>query len=376
MGAAPQPTPTPKPSQYYSDGRGKANDYQPPAPIQSSWPQLSAAGDLTVHRDTLRQVAKAMETDIQDVQATLADLYQNGLVSEGQLGSWDAPTSLASATVSAYAGITQFVNDLVAAHAAVVERINRSANAYNDAESSNTAAVQSVGQASGGSGLAPQAGYPGAVPVSQGGVVGSAIGGGSVGGGHGSLAGFNPPPSGGVGVPGVGGVGGPGAGGAGLGGPGLGGLPGGGSPGAYGPIAYGPIIGGPASGGALGGRDPLAGEPLAGEPLPGGDLGEPVIGVRGIGFGGGGSGATAIEGQTFGERSVANGLGIAGGEDPMATGEIPGEASDGVGFMPMAGGGGRGERDHDRATWRTGDRDIWGEQDDVTPPVIGGPEDA
>ncbi len=93
MAAAPQPTPTPEPtpsqSHYYPDGRGKANDYQPPAPMQSSWPQLSAAGELNVHRDTLRQVAKAMDADIQDVQVTLSDLYQNGLVSEAQLGSPD-----------------------------------------------------------------------------------------------------------------------------------------------------------------------------------------------------------------------------------------------------------------------------------------------
>src|SRR6266536_519510 len=108
--------------------------------------------------------------------------------------SWAAPTSLASATVSAYAGITQLVNDLIAAHPAVVDRINQSANAYNDAESSNTAAAQGAGQGSGGSGSAPQGGYGGPAPLSQGGGTGAISG---SGGGRGSLAGFSPAPSGG-----------------------------------------------------------------------------------------------------------------------------------------------------------------------------------
>src|SRR6266536_2272579 len=119
--------------------------------------------------------------------------------------SWAAPTSLASATVSAYAGITQFVNDLIAAHPAVVDRINQSANAYNDAESSNTAAAQGAGQGSGCSGSAPQGGYGGPAPLSQGGGTGAISG---SGGGRGSLAGFSPAPSGGLGLPGGAGLGG------------------------------------------------------------------------------------------------------------------------------------------------------------------------
>jgi len=97
------------------------------------------------------------------------------------------------------------VNDLIAAHTAVVDRINQSANAYNDAESSNTAAVQGAGQGSGGSGSAPQGGYGGPAPLSQGGGTGAISG---SGGGRGSLAGFSPAPSGGLGLPGGAGLGG------------------------------------------------------------------------------------------------------------------------------------------------------------------------
>jgi uncharacterized protein YukE len=154
MGAGPQPTPTPTPTptpapaqgqgtgggQYYSDGRGKANDYQPPPAIQSTWPaSFSGGGELTVNRDTLRQVSNAMKQDIAEIQAVLSDLQENGLITELQLGNWDAPSGLAAATGNAFAGITNFVNDLIQAHGAVSDRINTSANAYSDAEANNTA---------------------------------------------------------------------------------------------------------------------------------------------------------------------------------------------------------------------------------------------
>jgi hypothetical protein len=154
MGGGPQPTPNPTPSPapasspgknstggpYYPDGRAKANDYQPPPPVQSAWPKsFSSGGELSVNRDTLRQVASAMKQDIAEIQAVLSDLQENGLVTELDLGNWDAPAGLAGATSNAFAGITNFVTDLVQAHGAVSDRINTSVHAYTDAETNNTA---------------------------------------------------------------------------------------------------------------------------------------------------------------------------------------------------------------------------------------------
>ena len=159
MGGGPQPTPTPTPTptpapssgnsssggQYHSDGRGKANDYQPPPPIQSAWPtSFAGGGELSVNRDTLRQVATAMKQDIAEIQAVLSDLQENGLITELDLGNWDAPSGLAGATSNAFAGITNFVNDLVAAHGAVSDRISTSVQAYADAETNNTALSNGV----------------------------------------------------------------------------------------------------------------------------------------------------------------------------------------------------------------------------------------
>ena len=145
---APTPTPAPTPGtgqstsggRYYPDGRGKANDYQPPQALQSAWPaSFSGGGELSVNRDTLRQVSNAMKQDIAETQAILNDLQQNGLITELDLGNWDAPAGLAGATSNAFAGITNFLADLIRAHGAVSDRINTSVQAYSDAEANNTA---------------------------------------------------------------------------------------------------------------------------------------------------------------------------------------------------------------------------------------------
>ena len=168
-GPQPAPTPAPTPSppnpsppnpgpsptaassqstsggQYHPDGRGKANDFQSPPAIQSAWPASFAdGGGLSVNRDTLRQVYNAMKRDIAEIEVVCSDLQQNGLVTEADLGEWDAPSGLAGATSNAFAGITNFVDDLIQAHHAVSDRINTSANVYADAETNNIALSHGV----------------------------------------------------------------------------------------------------------------------------------------------------------------------------------------------------------------------------------------
>lgn len=158
MGDGPQPTPAPTPTsspapipsqntgggRYHPDGRGKANDYQPPAAVQSVWPASFAGGGFSVDRDGLRQVSTALKQDVAEIQAVWNDLQANGLVTELQVGEWDAPSGLAGATSNAFAGITSFVNDLIQAQDAVSERLNKSANAYSDTEANNVALSNGV----------------------------------------------------------------------------------------------------------------------------------------------------------------------------------------------------------------------------------------
>jgi uncharacterized protein YukE len=240
------------------------------------------------------------------------------------------------------------------------------------------------GGSGGGTSLAGSRGGSGGgassrVPVSRGGgsaasgggggVVAGGAGGGPggpvIGGGHGNLSGFNPTPGGAPGGPGGGPV---------VGGPGLG-SPGGPSAPGAGPILPGPVIGAPSSAGPVG--EPVPGEPVSGAPGmggPGGDpvVGEPIIGSRAVGALGG-ENAAATEGQALAEGSAANGVGAAGDAaagDGLAVGDAAGaEAMGGPGVMPM-GAGGQGGEEREHSTWLTEDRDVWKDDDKVTPPVI------
>jgi uncharacterized protein YukE len=203
-----------------------------------------------------------------------------------------------------------------------------------------------------------------------------------IGGGHGTLSGFNPTPgAAAAGGPGIGGPGGPALRGGALNGPGV--------PGSGGPIFPGPVIGGSPSGAP--GGDPVQGLPIAanralggaggesvvGEPIIGGSLvgGEPGGGEaadRGIGVLGGENEVTG--GQALADGSPVNGLGRAG-EAAAGEGLISGDAAGAVAvtgpaFRPV-GPGPKGRSDYEHSTWLTEDRDIWNDESEVTPPVIG-----
>ena len=82
----------------------------------------------------------------------------------------------------------------------------------------------------------------------------------------------------------------------------------------------------------------------------------------------------ATEGQVLADSSAVNGIGPAG-EAAAGEGFTSGDAAGaefvaGPGFMPM-GPGGQGRSEYEHSTWLTEDRDIWNDENEVTPPVIG-----
>lgn len=367
-------------------------DVGPSAPI---WP--SSSGRLTVDPAVLTQIARALDADIQAVKSVWDNLVNDGLVTSIDTGLSDAAYGLGEATGNVYSGISQYLDELIAAQQAVIDRINQSAAAYADTEANTTALVNSV--RTGGS--VPSGGtLTSGTATGAGSWAGGTTSGGSLGSGPaGSLAGSSPPPSGGVGTlpgPGAPGLAGPAPGGSPVspispiapfpvpGGAARGSLPG--EPEAGEPVpgelvpgepvepmAVGePVIGGPVA------EDPVIADPVAGEPV----VGEPVIGGRGAAMLGGGTPAE-MESAALGERSLANGLGIIGEEDGPMLAESPaaggvlgvGAADDAAvtgeagGFMPVGGAG--GERDREHTTWLTEDGDVWSGNDDVAPPVIG-----
>lgn len=101
---------------------------------------------------------------------------------------------------------------------------------------------------------------------------------------------------------------------------------------------------------------------------------DPGGGGAGGGMGGGGLGDSA--GLGSGGASGAGGLGAAGlgssglGAGANAAGNAMGAA--GRGTTPASGGGhGQGEKERERSTWLTEDKDVWGADDDAVPPLIG-----
>jgi hypothetical protein len=127
----------------------------------------------------------------------------------------------------------------------------------------------------------------------------------------------------------------------------------------------------PPGGGGLGGgggglgRDPFGKGGLGGGGLGGGGLGGGGLGPDGLGGGGlGGVGGTRGAG-------AAGSLGSAAAADEAAAASAAGRMG-GAGMMPMVpGGAGQGQQERERSTWLHEDEDVWGADDDVTPPLIG-----
>jgi hypothetical protein len=188
-------------------------------------------------------------------------------------------------------------------------------------------------QPPGGTIVPPTAGAPGSLP-----------------GQHGVDPGGTP-----AGVPG-----GPGAGTVHDSGPGA--VPGAGLPGAGVPAAGGTDLAG-AGGGA--GVDPFGAGGIGGG--AGGAAGGLGGGPGGLGGGPGGVGGVLAPGTPGSLGAGRGGAGAApGGSATRGAGGRPG------GGAPMGGGGhGKEEEERERTTWLTEDEDIWTDDGDVAPPVIG-----
>ncbi|GAA2426977.1 hypothetical protein GCM10010191_44590 [Actinomadura vinacea] len=183
------------------------------------------------------------------------------------------------------------------------------------------------------------------------------------------------------------------------GGPGSPKMPGGGPGGGPGGMPSGPEAGDLPKGGVPqppeypGGPDGPGGPDIPGGPgggpggIPGGGgvpgggpggLGSDLASMPGGGPGGGaggGLGGGAPGGMPGG--GPGGGLGSAGGGPGAVPAGAFGKGGMGAGGMPMGmpmgagGGAGGNDNERERSTWLTEDEDVWGGNDDTTPPVIG-----
>ncbi|TDB75716.1 hypothetical protein E1264_39440 [Actinomadura sp. KC216] len=158
---------------------------------------------------------------------------------------------------------------------------------------------------------------------------------------------------------------------------GLGDVPGGPGQIPDGPGGPGHIPGGPGDtpggpGGVPGGGTDLASLPGSGPGLGGGGLGGGPGGAPSLGAGGMGGGSGVL-GASPGGLGVGPGNRIGGpGEQGSRVGAGKGGMS-GMGMPMGAGAGGRSGdgNEHERSTWLSEDKDVWGGDDDAAPPVIG-----
>jgi hypothetical protein len=130
---------------YNPDGSAKANDYRPPALPTSAFPSVEprGGGELIVHRDRLMAVARGMHQDLVDLQAALAKLNSAG--AGGMLvGGWQTADAFGNNAGNAYAGISQFYQDLNAAYETVIASLRQTVSNYEDAESATVSAIRGV----------------------------------------------------------------------------------------------------------------------------------------------------------------------------------------------------------------------------------------
>lgn len=109
------------------------------------------------------------------------------------------------------------------------------------------------------------------------------------------------------------------------------------------------------SGTSLAGFDPSGGGLGGGGLGGGGGFGGDPLGSAGAGLTGAGPGSLGT--------GVGGGLGAGAGAG--------GAGMAGRGMMPMMPGHGQGEKERERSTWLTEDEDVWGNDGDATPPLIG-----
>lgn len=119
---------------------------------------LPSVGDhIEVDRDVLRDVAKRLHADLQDIKGwgsgSLNDLQNNsqGLVTADDLGQYPAGQAISQTFQQAYDQIGSVYQQFVTSYEQVIQAIQRSADNYQSAEDATAASAHQVQtQTSGG----------------------------------------------------------------------------------------------------------------------------------------------------------------------------------------------------------------------------------
>jgi hypothetical protein len=123
----------------------------PPPPDTSDWSDKpnntwhhKVGSGVHVHRDKLHDVARALESDLNELQTVLQQVSTRCNVGRAHLGDWDAALQLGTTFENAYTAFTQYYADLTSGYQSVIRRLHKSAGIYADTEYSTEADVRGV----------------------------------------------------------------------------------------------------------------------------------------------------------------------------------------------------------------------------------------
>ena len=119
------------------------------APRGWSAPAADGGGQVTVHRNVLRDVAARMRSDLRDIDEAvrrLSGVRRGGGVSIGGSGGagagWDTAVAFDANASSAYAGVLNASQQAGNTHQDTSRKLGDSASAYDDSEADNVRAIR------------------------------------------------------------------------------------------------------------------------------------------------------------------------------------------------------------------------------------------
>jgi hypothetical protein len=117
----------------------------PPGPVEATkWsaPDASGSGQITVHRDVLRNIAGSMHSDVAELDAAVTRV-QNAGSSLGSFSGWSTGSAFGGNVMSACTGFGQVGANTSDTQSKAAKNLTDSASSYDDAESTNYQAINS-----------------------------------------------------------------------------------------------------------------------------------------------------------------------------------------------------------------------------------------
>ncbi|REE96580.1 hypothetical protein [Thermomonospora umbrina] len=109
------------------------------------------AGDgFEVKPQKLRDLADALETDLNTLKPLVSKISQEGLITTQHVGDWASSKEFAQAAANAHSGFGQYLNDIIAGYTGVIQRLRTTADNYENANTTTNNQVNNVPTPNGG----------------------------------------------------------------------------------------------------------------------------------------------------------------------------------------------------------------------------------